>query len=536
MIFDHLPKTAGMAVTSWLTSALGSQAVTANLMGDHADLIRRYGGEYSVIAAHMDFAEGERLDPRYQYLTCFRDPIDRAVSWIFYVLNDTPLTPDTAEKIKGARLFLESEGREATPDFYFHISNVYVGHFCRIGHSGLPVGDAQIAAAMDAIRQYHVVGVYERMTEFIHDVADVFGIVRPPELVKANVTTSRPKVEQVSAALRERLTELNELDIELYRRVLALKSEAAPAERPVSTPVQWDRWDRPEHGRERTTPHLVLGAVAMRGDATVERGRTVTFDLDVLLTHAMRELIAGIRIVDDSGRLAFGTNTRMLGAAHRDLAAGSYRVTHLAAADLMPGRYRAGFAFTEDTADGPREIAWFDHLCEFEVRQDEPLKSVGYADLPAAQSCMPTPLADDANIVLAPQGRIELAEAAAPSMHPGEAATLTIRLVNEGSQAWRGDVFRPIRLSYHWLDSEGVPVVFDGERTALAAPIPPRSERVQEMTVIAPAVEGALTLELTIVQEMIGWFELLGPGFISAKRAVKIARQEQQVLNLGDIT
>ncbi|WP_441459338.1 hypothetical protein [Burkholderia thailandensis] len=87
VIFDHLPKTAGQAVNAWLGNALGAGCVTPNLIGRHRDLIRRYGGEYSVISAHIDF-RGSSLDPRYQYLTCFREPIDRAISWLFFLMNN----------------------------------------------------------------------------------------------------------------------------------------------------------------------------------------------------------------------------------------------------------------------------------------------------------------------------------------------------------------------------------------------------------------------------------------------------------------
>ena len=87
VVFDHLPKTAGQAVNAWLRSSLGAACVTTTLAGDHRELITRYGGEYSLISAHVTFS-GEGLDPRYQYVTCLREPIDRAISWLFFVLNN----------------------------------------------------------------------------------------------------------------------------------------------------------------------------------------------------------------------------------------------------------------------------------------------------------------------------------------------------------------------------------------------------------------------------------------------------------------
>jgi len=52
VIFDHLPKTGGSATRVWLVSALGPASVMSVLGGDHRTLIRRFGGEYPIIAAH----------------------------------------------------------------------------------------------------------------------------------------------------------------------------------------------------------------------------------------------------------------------------------------------------------------------------------------------------------------------------------------------------------------------------------------------------------------------------------------------------
>ena len=84
VVFDHLPKTAGQAVNAWLRAELGESCVTTNLIGEHRALIHQYGGDYSVISGHVHFSR-EGLDPRYQYITCLREPIDRAVSWLFFV-------------------------------------------------------------------------------------------------------------------------------------------------------------------------------------------------------------------------------------------------------------------------------------------------------------------------------------------------------------------------------------------------------------------------------------------------------------------
>lgn len=108
VIFDHLPKTAGQAVNAWLRAALGSGCVSDNLIGAHRELITQYGGAYSVISAHVHF-DGSGFDPRYNYVTCFREPIDRALSWIFFVLNNHS-DQDIVVLRRATQAFVDSEG------------------------------------------------------------------------------------------------------------------------------------------------------------------------------------------------------------------------------------------------------------------------------------------------------------------------------------------------------------------------------------------------------------------------------------------
>ncbi|MBM5574155.1 hypothetical protein [Deefgea sp. CFH1-16] len=68
---------------------------------------------------------------------------------------------------------------------------------------------------------------------------------------------------------------------------------------------------------------------------------------------------------------------------------GAYRVSHHLIADLPAGKYTAGFAFAELTAAGPRELAWHDVLCEFEVHYNTSQPFAGYAYLPAQMSVSP---------------------------------------------------------------------------------------------------------------------------------------------------
>ena len=178
VIFDHLPKTAGQAVNAWLQGMLGSGAVTTNLIGNHRELIRRYGGEYPVISAHVGF-HGEGLDPRYQYVTCFREPIDRAVSWLFFLIQQR-YDIGLPEVFRVAQQFVDSDGAcEVPAEFMQSLTNPYVNHFAGIFSPNLVDEEENLSAALTAIERYEVWGLHEAFPEFLADFAGLLGLPAP---------------------------------------------------------------------------------------------------------------------------------------------------------------------------------------------------------------------------------------------------------------------------------------------------------------------------------------------------------------------
>lgn len=89
---------------------------------------------------------------------------------------------------------------------------------------------------------------------------------------------------------------------------------------------------------------------------------------------------------------------------------------------------------------------------------------------------------------------------------PGAAVPVQIPLRNTGLLTWQAAGEHPVRLSYHWIDAWGTPVVWDGPRNALAFDVAPGAEVLVAATVRAPQTEGAYTLAWDMVQDGIGWF------------------------------
>jgi hypothetical protein len=78
---------------------------------------------------------------------------------------------------------------------------------------------------------------------------------------------------------------------------------------------------------------------------------------------------------------------------------------------------------------------------------------------------------------------------------------------NQGTAAWRPG---RVKLSYHWLDEHGNPIVWDGLRTELPQPVGSFETVEVETAIRAPIPPGAYVLALDLVEEGRFWFAELG--------------------------
>ncbi len=95
---------------------------------------------------------------------------------------------------------------------------------------------------------------------------------------------------------------------------------------------------------------------------------------------------------------------------------------------------------------------------------------------------------------------------------PGGAGfQLSVSLKNTGFITWSSKVkTRPVFISYHWQDSSGNTLIFDGERTAFDHPVGPGGEETVTLNVKTPDSRGRLILAVDIVCEGVTWFSQTG--------------------------
>jgi len=503
MIFDHLPKTAGQSINSWLIQELGSGCVTPNLIGTHDELIRQYGGEYSIVSGHIHF-DGDGLDPRYQYVTFFRDPIDRVVSFLYFVIKNHN-SDELNELYEWVTAFIESDGIVYHNGLDGYISNLYVNHF---GVFQYNQNYTQLENALETVKLYDVIGFYDDIPQFLKDFSSLLGIPAPELLPKVNVTKERPKSNKISPQFRERLVELNSLDIEFYEKLREWYFQQERVEKPIIIESPWERYERPNRDRVFSVPEFQLRQATLKEGYDIIHGQALRFEVEFALDLEIAELEAGIHILDTQRRWAFGTNSTLQKQVIRNVSPGIYRISHYVIADLPEGVYTAGFAFAEKLSDGSsNELMWYGKLCEFRVSYPSHRVRIGYANLPATQ--MLTKISDIQKIT---NGAGKIVPVSVPTnMKPLETNVINVKIYNDTDVTWRNDPFRPSKLSYHWLDENGTVILFEGVRTPLPDDgVLGYDSTLASMKIVAPKEEGKYKLILTMVQESVGWFEGMG--------------------------
>lgn len=511
ILFDHIPKTAGTAVSKWLTKTLGSGCVSPQVNGIHRQLIARYGGLYSIISAHVDFEFGEELDPRYSYITCLRNPVDRAISWIYFVLEEYEFKKEN-NLYKSIIRLLETDGKEINDDILLSISNLYVTHFSKIGQIDSLIERRSVEYCLHVLRQYDLVGIQENINSFIADLAEFTGASFVDEVAKQRVTSTRPS--SISSALINRLIELNQLDIQLYNEVKAWRNEVK------AYCLPWEKYDIQNAPSIRVTPDLVIAKTILEEGNIVDRGQTMTFAVYFFLARAVAELGISINIYDSDKRVAFGTNNILLQKLQKDISIGSYCVKYSLLADLPVGKYSVGFSFVEKSSNGTKELAFNDHLCEFDLRQQIETHYSGYAYLPAEIDLIP--IVQEDNLVENPKGSLNISSPFSV-MKSDQSILIDVIIENRSEQQWKGDDFRQVNMACRWADIHSGATIIDGTRTMLSKEyIAPGETIVEKMRIKAPALVGEYNLILSLVQENVGWFDTMGQDFKPSSMLVKI--------------
>jgi hypothetical protein len=219
VIFLHLPKAAGTTLYQVINrqyppaAILTSEHPWPNWIGKFSQVPDAHKAQYKIIRGHVRFGLHEYLPQPATYFTVVRHPVDRIISFYYFVRQ----SPDhylyeavTTQQMSLADLIHNQISTELDNGQTRNVSGI--GHTIGFGECSPEI----LASAKQHLRErFSVVGLTDRFDETLLLLKRAFGW-RMPLYVRVNITRNRPRQEEVSPETLELVRKHNALDMELY--------------------------------------------------------------------------------------------------------------------------------------------------------------------------------------------------------------------------------------------------------------------------------------------------------------------------------
>ncbi len=271
----------------------------------------------------------------------------------------------------------------------------------------------------------------------------------------------------------------------------------------------------------RSVGYFKVISAAPKTYAITTLGGLLEFECRFSVRVGIKNLEARLYIYDSRRRLAFQTDSTLLGQFFSAPDAGDYSVTFSVFCDLPNGEYTLGFAFFQINNDREKiELANYGRFCDFSVCAKRTVSNPGYASLVARVEMCAYHSDNVVSTIKNGAGRMDILSFP-ESMVQGAMYQIQVEVFNFSDSTWTVEEGYPINLSYHWYGLDGNEILYDGHRTPLAAAFLKSGDSlIQFIDVIAPPHAGELVLVLTVVQEYVGWIEKM--GFQPARRHILV--------------
>jgi hypothetical protein len=217
IIFTHIPKTAGTSFTSTVIAPNFPEGSVQDC-GSLKSCITAMRGNAAVITGHTPYGIHRFTSRKATYISFFRDPIDRAVSYYHFVregINETYKHPlyDYANAVTLAEFFQNRL-------YQNHQTRYIAGYLADRLYASAPAlaPDAAILdRAMKNLKsQYVCFGLMERFDESVQLFQRTFNWKTAVAVERKKRTHNRPKVDDLNAATLDALRSAHELDQRLY--------------------------------------------------------------------------------------------------------------------------------------------------------------------------------------------------------------------------------------------------------------------------------------------------------------------------------
>jgi hypothetical protein len=545
--FDHIPKTGGTSFHQVLTSWYGDDRVSPTIASRRfADVMVQYK-DFAAISGQMHYGLGDKLPEDRIKVTIIRDPIDRALSQYFYS-KETRANRTTRDK-EMYELSLEDFLSQSDDARLTEYSNVYSRHFaplCAEFHTGSGNFDDSrlLQFAKEALSLFDVVGLFTDFEDFSAITAIRAGIsehVRPPKL---NQTQNRPNFDRLSQHAIDLLRERNTIDLKLAefaaerfrlqrtRTLVQSVSMSSNYVEAATTELEGcvtaaSQIERQEAGSREIEIANIFARGSLSAIRSILTGEDLCIAVELFAHEPAEDLTVGIHISELSGVRVFGTNSRLLGMVLAIDTPGRLMVEFTMKCELGRGEFLVGATVHKGKTHLEKCYHWTNYSTSFTVlgalgwyfegktRLNPSVFVIKYGNTPAqytvSENCREYP---DTVMLQSPpltEFKVNIGiENFNYQPIAGEIFNLESSISNGGTQCWPVAGLRPVSVCYHWLNSDRSVAVFDGVRTRLTSELSGGQHMRILVQVQAPYRSGDYILQITAVQEGVGWFDEKG--------------------------
>ncbi len=543
IIFDHVRKTGGTSIFQVLADIFGVDKISPKLACKLSHATALYKNK-QVISGHFDISPTDKLPTDRVSLTFVRNPTERTISEIYFIKHDVPPGQLSALELRVTELTLDEAVFD--PEITAWLGNYQSKHFASFFHPRphLLSEFELLEMAKRGLDQFSLVGITENIPEFIEELHRIFSFDQPNQLIHINKTTKRARLADLLQETQRRIEAINRVDFELWHYAQRLFNEKTKF---FNLPISTYNLAVKVPKDEKTANDLVLSSIVeggqlellsvivssrFRAGCNLLAGEDADLTIKFRCHKSLDDLTIGYSLHHDSGLILFGINTRLMGYKINCSAGNDYQITFTFPMLLGIGTY---------TVDASAHKGFdYSNYCYFIKQQAATFQVENFLGIQfeGLVSLVPTTHFDDClnyedtlnhsfgfkRIGFAPLGTISgkiRALTTIPCVRPREQFSVPVEITNSGSETWYCEGTQQVNIAYHWYDMDGNTVLFDGARTplpirALNPGITVRGSALVE----APRIPGRFSLELTLVQEQVFWFE--DRGFVMEKCEVDV--------------
>jgi Sulfotransferase family len=244
LLFLHIPKAAGSTLRTVIERQFPPE-VTFNVIGpdsrktvkEFIELPEAQREKIRLVKGHMPYGLHKYLSVPATYITMLRDPVDRIISYYYFVLNShrhylhNEVTSRKMSLPEFVRSGLSTELTDDQTRLISGVERVNTRHLDAeerrtLRPGGEPVTSEILEVAKKNLRDhFSAVGLFSRFDESLLLFKRRLGW-KNIYYVRQNVSRNRPAKQQVPGEVRDLIARQNEKDMELYEHAQAVFEES----------------------------------------------------------------------------------------------------------------------------------------------------------------------------------------------------------------------------------------------------------------------------------------------------------------------